>query len=226
MQDQLREKMAGEIALSEEPGRTIRKWREEFCVSQLQLARHLGVSPSVISDYESGRRRSPGIVIVRRIVDGMIALDTEKGSPTLRKYDIGKRAECIISMREFKKAVPAEEFIEIIEGRNRTSNLSMERDIHGFTALDSLKTITSLSSIDYLQIYGWSSERAFIFTDVHYGRSPMIAIRAHPLKPAMVVYHRPGKVDPLAVRLALLEEVLLVTTAMDMNEIITRLKER
>jgi hypothetical protein len=41
MKEQLREKMAGEIALSEEPGKTIRKWREQFKVSQQDLARPL-----------------------------------------------------------------------------------------------------------------------------------------------------------------------------------------
>ncbi len=75
MREQLREKIAGEITLSADAGKTIRKWREEFGISQQELARHLGISPSVISDYESGRRKSPGIVIIRRMVDGLIDLD-------------------------------------------------------------------------------------------------------------------------------------------------------
>ena len=52
MREQLREKIAGEITLSLDPGKTIRKWREEFGVSQQDLAKHLGMSPSVISAYE------------------------------------------------------------------------------------------------------------------------------------------------------------------------------
>ena len=64
MRDQVREKIAGEICLSDEPGRTIRKWREQFHISQQELSKHLGVSPSVISDYEAGRRKSPGIVVI------------------------------------------------------------------------------------------------------------------------------------------------------------------
>ena len=75
MKDQLREKIAGEITLSQDAGKTIRKWREEFHVSQQDLAEYMGVSPSMISDYESGRRKSPGIAIVRRIVDSLIELD-------------------------------------------------------------------------------------------------------------------------------------------------------
>ena len=48
----LSEKIAGEIALSPKPGQTIRKWRGVFGISQTDLAEHLSLSPSVISDYE------------------------------------------------------------------------------------------------------------------------------------------------------------------------------
>ena len=60
MVDEFKQRIAGEIALSSNPGRTIKKWREEFGLSQHQLADAMGVSHSVISDYESGRRKSPG----------------------------------------------------------------------------------------------------------------------------------------------------------------------
>jgi len=42
----------GEIAMSSEPGKTIRKWRSLFRVSQKALSRELGVTSSVMSDYE------------------------------------------------------------------------------------------------------------------------------------------------------------------------------
>lgn len=224
MREQLREKIAGEIALSADAGKTIRKWREEFGISQQDLARQLGVSPSVISDYESGRRKSPGIVIVRRIVDGLINIDETRGGRTLRKYDLGQRSECIISMKEFKTSMPATSFIDAIEGEIMTKSVSTDRDIHGYTVIDSVTAITSLSSLDYLQIYGWSSERALIFTGVKYGRSPMIAIRAHPLKPAMVGYHKPEHVDELAVRLATLEGIPLVKTDLPMQAMVEKLE--
>ncbi|MFQ3294432.1 MAG: putative transcriptional regulator, partial [Natrialbaceae archaeon] len=63
----LAEKIAGEVVLSTDPGATIRKWRTDFDVSQTALADQLDVSPSVISDYESGRRESPGIGVVERV---------------------------------------------------------------------------------------------------------------------------------------------------------------
>ena len=91
--------------------------------------------------------------------------------------------------------------------------------------MDSLKAILTLSSQDYLQIYGWSIERAIIFTDVHYGRSPMVAIRAHPLTPAMVVYQNPDNTDPLAIKLAEREGVPLVTTTYSVEELVKHLTE-
>src|SRR3989442_10635225 len=61
MEFPLREKIAGEIALSDQPGKTMRKWREEFRISQTLLATHMRVSPPVIFDYEAGGRPSPGL---------------------------------------------------------------------------------------------------------------------------------------------------------------------
>ena len=66
----LSEKIAGEITLSPKPGQTIRKWRNVFKITQTELAAYLKQSPSVISDYESGRRQSPGIQTVKRIIGG------------------------------------------------------------------------------------------------------------------------------------------------------------
>jgi putative transcriptional regulator len=224
VREQLREKIAGEITLSADAGRTIRKWREEFGISQQELSKQLGVSPSVISDYESGRRKSPGIVIIRRIVDGLLDLDSANGGRVQSRYSLGERSDCIISMREFAKSMLASEFAEVIAGTNLTKQVPLQRDIHGYTIIDSMKAITTLGSMDYLKIYGWSSERALIFTGVKFGRSPMIAIRAHPLKPAMVVYHKPEHVDDLAIRLATLEGLPLVRTDLSLPALVERLE--
>ena len=54
--------IAGEIALSEDPGATMKKWREIFTITQVELAKYLQITVSTISDYESNRRKSPGAV--------------------------------------------------------------------------------------------------------------------------------------------------------------------
>jgi putative transcriptional regulator len=222
--ERLKEKMAGEVTLSEEPGKTMRKWRETFHISQQDLSKHLKVSPSVVSDYESGRRKSPGVSTVRKIVEAILELDKRAGSPVAKQFESGEKHEAVLSIREFKAGVSSAVFMKEINGTNVTKDVSLIRNIHGYTVIDSLRAITSFSSADYLKVYGWSSERALMFTGVKFGRSPMIAIRAHPLKPAMVVYVQPEQVDELAIRLATLEGIPLVTTGMPVRDMIRKLE--
>jgi putative transcriptional regulator len=223
MRDQVREKIAGEICLSEEPGKTIRKWREQFHISQQELSKHLGVSPSVISDYEAGRRKSPGIITVRKIVDAFLQIDEKTGGAVLKQYSLAAKTDSIISIKEFAVEILASELVDKIKGENLTPAIQLEKHIHGFTVIDSVRAITSLSSFDYLMIYGWSSQRALVFTGVRFGRSPMIAIRAHPLKPAMVVYQKPDQVDELAIRLAELEGIPLIRTNLAVADLVDKL---
>ncbi len=220
MRDQVREKVAGEICLSEEPGKTIRKWREQFSISQQELSKHLGVSPSVISDYEAGRRKSPGIATIRKIVDAFLDIDEKTGGGILKQYSLAAKTESIISIKEFAHEVLADELVDRISGENLTPAISLDKHIHGYTVIDSIRAITTLSSFDYLKIYGWSSQRALVFTGVKFGRSPMIAIRAHPLKPAIVVYQKPEQVDELAIRLAELEGLPLIRTDLPAGDLV------
>lgn len=67
--DELREKIAGEITLAESPGSAMKKWREFFGVTQVELAKQIKVSTSTISDYESNRRLSPGVGVIKRFVE-------------------------------------------------------------------------------------------------------------------------------------------------------------
>ena len=224
MVDEFRQKIAGEITLSPDPGKTIRKWREEFGLSQHQRAEAMGVSHSVVSDYESGRRKSPGVNVIRKMVDAFIELDIQNGSPVISRYNPNYKLDCIISMEEFPGGIPMDRFIESFGGRNLNPDRVLTKSVFGYTIVDSIKAILSLGSEDYLKIYGSNTERALIFTNVHFGRSPMIAVRAHPLTPAMVVYVQPEKTDPLAVKLARLEGIPLVTTDLPVEEIVKRME--
>ena len=225
MINEFEEKIAGEIALSSDPGKTMRKWREEFGLSQYELAEAMDISHSVISDYESGRRKSPGVGVVKKMVDAFISLDIKTGSSTIAKYVSETKTDCIIAMEEFPSGIPMARFIELIDGKNLNQDQLPSKKVYGYTILDSLKAIMSLSSGDYSKIYGWSTERALIFTNVHYGRSPMVAIRAHPLTPALVVYQRPENTDPLAIKLSRLEGVPLVTTELEIAEMVKKFNE-
>lgn len=221
----LSEKIAGEITLSPKPGQTIRKWRSVFGISQTDLARYLKLSPSVISDYESGRRKSPGIQTVKKIIEAFIEIDEKRGGKVLHQYDsMVDTQEGILEIMEYPYTIPAIDFIKEIEGNILTSSeIGLKKSVKGFTLVDSVRTIETINSGDYNRLYGWSTERAIIFTGIRYGRSPMIAIRVHPVKPTVVVYHKPGSVDSLAVKLADRENIPLVVTNLSLEELKKRL---
>ncbi|HEV8360942.1 MAG TPA: helix-turn-helix domain-containing protein [Candidatus Thermoplasmatota archaeon] len=226
LRERLAEKVAAEICLSREPGHTIRKWREAFQLSQTDLAGMMRVSPSVISDYESGRRKSPGTTTVQRITYALLDLDERRGGRVMRSFaGLMDSDEAILDIRELFVPVKGSKFAEAIEGKVVANDEQMDRELKGYTIIDSVKAITSLSAFDYAKIYGWSSERALIFTGISSGRSPMVAVRVHPMKPSMIVYHRPEKVDDLALRLAKTEGVPLVVTKLPLDKLMANLKE-
>jgi putative transcriptional regulator len=220
----LKEKIAGEVVLSPHPGRTLRKWREDFAISQRDLARTLATVPSVISDYESERRASPGAQFIRKYVDALVTLDERTGSKVSNRYGMRPHSEGILGMREFSVAVPLKALADQLAAK-AVSRVDIHRDIHGFTLLDAPRAILSIDAAHFVEVYGWTTQRALIFANVKYGRSPMVAIRAHPLKPAAVVFSNPGRVDPLAIRLSEVENIPLLTTNLGANDVLERLEE-
>lgn len=94
----------------------------------------------------------------------------------------------------------------------------LDRDIYGYTIIDSVKAILALSGADFYQIFGSTTERALIFTNVSVGRSPMVAVRVHPLKPRLVIIQGPREIDTLAVQLAQVEHMPLVLSRMTSSD--------
>jgi putative transcriptional regulator len=224
MEIELREKMAGEVVLSPHPGRTLRKWREDFAVSQRDLAKTLETVPSVVSDYEAERRASPGAAFIRRYIDALLRLDTQNGGRVSQRLGLRPHSDGILGLREFAVAIPLRALAEKL-GAHAVSHIDLHRDIHGYTLLDAPRAILSIDASRFVEVYGWSTQRALIFSNVKYGRSPMVAIRAHPMKPAAVIFSHPNRVDPLAVRLSEVENIPLLTTPLGPSEVLERLEE-
>jgi len=210
--------------MSSDPGKTIRKWREEFNVTQKELSEKMHVNTSVISDYETGRRKSPGSNFIKGLVKALLEIDEERGSPVKLKYSLGTEKDVIVDIKEFFYDVDIQKFTRLIKGV-QVNKIEVKRSIRGYTILDSLNAILKLTSFDYFKVYGWTTERALFFTNVEFGRSPMIAVRVHPIKPAVVVYIQPKRVDPLAVKLAEIEGIPLITTDLSPQEIKEKLRE-
>ena len=130
----------------------------------------------------------------------------------------------VYDIREFNTGTAISKLIKDINGEILSGNEDiLERPIYGYTIVDSLKAITTFNVFG--DLYGWSNERAIFFSGVHYGRSPMIAIRAHPVKPRVVIYIKPKTIDKLAKKLAEMERIVLVKTELDEEKIVTILKK-
>ncbi|ARD84317.1 transcriptional regulator [Ferroplasma acidiphilum] len=194
------EKIAGEITISDTPGVTIKKWREEFGISQMELSKFMDVSPSVISDYESGRRKSPGANSIKKIVDALVKIDESRGGHLVRRYNSGIPSDALLDIKDYDHDIELRYILTKIRG-TPCSTANLKRNIRGYTMIDGIKAVLKFSYAEYTKLYGWSSQRIIFITDVSIGRSPMIAIRAHPLKPAAVVYVKPDNVDELAIKL-------------------------
>jgi len=225
----LAEKIAGEITLSQNPGDTLRKWRRNFGITQTDLSNHLKISPSVISDYESGRRKSPGIMIVSRIIDALLRIDESRGCNILRAYEnmwgdlLGLDSIC--SVCEYREPIPLAVMVEklsaaVVFGRTDIT-------IWGYTIIDSMKAIIELLPDQFQKIYGRSTARALIFTGIRSGKSPMVAVRVSNLKPGAVILQGliPSDVSPVAIKIAEVENIPLLTTPFSVDEISSALSK-
>jgi putative transcriptional regulator len=218
--DEVKKAMAGEITLSANPGASMKKWREIFGITQTQLAEYLKISPSTISDYESNRRKSPGIMVIRRFVDSLLAIDAAQGAWVSKKLS-HKEATDVFEVNEFAEPVTAKRVIDAIEGKIITNKRKVAAtSVLGYSIVDSLRAILELPVDEFPKIYGPTTNRAVVFTRVATGRSPMVAIRVTKLKPALVIYHGLDKVmDPVAKKISEVEKIPLVTTTMELDKI-------
>ncbi|MBC7129843.1 helix-turn-helix domain-containing protein [Candidatus Bathyarchaeota archaeon] len=210
----LARRIAGEIILSSRPGATMRKWRELFAISQTSLSDKMALSPSVISDYESGRRKNPGTRFVRRFVWALLKIDEERGSRFIREFAklTSSPSMAVIDIREFPIPVRTEYLGKAIKGEVAACVDVIVKAVKGYTVVDSTKAVETLSGHEYSQLFGATTERALIFTNISNGISPMLLVRMSSLKPTMVVFHG-TKPDDYSIRLAEFDRIPLIYSA-------------
>src|SRR3990170_5494947 len=189
----LARRIAGEIIFSSKPGATMRKWRELFAVSQITLAEKMQLSSSaVISDYESGRRESPGARFIRRFVLSLLQIDEEKGSRFIREFAklTSSPSMAIVDLREFPIPVRVEYLCKAISGEVVVPSDRYVKEVNGYTVVDARKAVEAFSGQEYAQLFGATTERALVFTGVEEPALAMMIVRVSSLKPRVVVFHR------------------------------------
>ncbi len=221
--------IAGEIVLSRNPGNAIQKWRSIFKIPQRQLADKMNVMPSVISDYESGRRKSPGILFIKRIVNSLLEVDRINGSKVSNEFQLlyskDVLSDAILDIKDYSEPVLLSEFARSIDGTMAGDVNEPDKPICGHTIIDSLKVIIDLSQSELTRLYGLTTEKAMIITNVNSGKTALVAIKVTNLKPSAVIFHGIKEVDPLAIRIAKTEKIPIVVSKMKtVDELISALK--
>jgi putative transcriptional regulator len=226
---ELAERIAGEVAMSEDPGGTLRKWRTDFEIAQSELADQLDVSPSVVSDYESGRRDNPGIRVVQRVIDGLLDIDEARGGSYIRQHarvlSAGFDADVVLDLREYAANVGLDRFYEAI---GATELVRGEWDtVAGHTVIDSIRAITRLTSEEFYQLYGQSTNRALVFTNVTRGESPLVALRVALPTPNAVLLHGIDESDVWdhAADLARIEGCSVAVTTTPLEEMLEGMRD-
>jgi len=207
VRNRLARRIAGEIALSENPGQAMRIWRERFRLPQIVLAEHLDISPSVISDYESGRRKSPGTSTIRRFVMALLALDERNGGQTVaafvRLMDVSLvDLNIVLAMSDFSSPITSKIFCKQLKCNILSGEKYLDKELYGYTLVDVERAVKELNSDEFLKLFGATTERCLLFTKVNTGRAPMIAIKSQEFKPALVILHGVSEVDRLALELS------------------------
>jgi putative transcriptional regulator len=224
--------IAGELALSSNVGETIKKWREIFKLSQKEISDAMGMASQILSDYEAGRRKNPTSEMIQKFVKALIAKEKERGSEILKKMLEEDSFSKYFDIHEFFVGLKGKAFAEIVGGKILAGAEKIEEmQLYGYTSIDSLKAITEVPAKEYMKMYGKTPMRALIFSQVETGRSTMIALKvsraATEMKPSVVVLQGivEDKVDPLAVKIAEAERLVLMVTKKPLEEIKSALSE-
>jgi putative transcriptional regulator len=211
----LARRIAGEIILSSKPGATMRKWRELFAISQTTISDKMALSSSVISDYESGRRKSPGTRFVRRFVWALLQIDEERGGRFVKEFAklTGSPSNAIIDLREFPIPVRVEYLCKALRGDVVACQNHHVKEVLGYTVVDGKRAVETLSGFEFSQLFGATTERALVFTHVDNGISPMLIVRMSNLKPRVVVFHSTFP-DENSIRLAEYDSIPLIYSSL------------
>jgi putative transcriptional regulator len=91
--------------------------------------------------------------------------------------------------------------------------------------VDAKKAVEALSGLEYVQLFGATTDRALVFTNVDAGSLPMMIVRVSSLKPRVVVFHR-NRPDENAIMLAEYEQIpLIYSVAPSVEQLVKSLRK-
>lgn len=160
----LKQEIAGEICISDNPGNTLKKWQNIFEVSQISLARAMKLTGSTISDYENGRRNNPSISFIQRFVNTLIDLDLKRKAIIIKKL-INIPQEQVIETKEFKKGIKLRHASELKDIEQINSKIHNE-PVFGISYLDA-NDIPDLEQNDLQKVFGKTNKRILYISNAN-----------------------------------------------------------
>jgi putative transcriptional regulator len=131
----------------------------------------------------------------------------------------------IIDLREFPIPVRVEHLCRGINGEVVACKEKTAKEITGYTVIDGKRAVEALSGSEYAQLFGASTERALIFTNVESCTLPMMIVRVSSLKPRVVVFHK-AQPDQEATQLAEYEQIpLIYSSAPTVEQLVKSLRK-
>lgn len=224
--------ISGEIVHSENPGGSMRKWRIIFKISQSCLAAEMNISSSVLSDYESGRRKSPGIFMLRKIVNALLSIDERTGAQIAARFSNNaswkKLSDVIVSVRELNPPRTVNEINLLLNGKIIASANTINKNINGYVIIDSasMGNMNEISSYDFMKFKNLVVSKALLFAGARHKESMIIPTKMANLRPEVLVLQGIKKLDELDERIASIENMPVIISNMSTtDEMIAALKK-
>jgi len=158
----------------------------------------------------------------------LLDVDEDRGGSRIRQYgrvlSAGFENDIVYDLREYSTALPIEDLYEAL---GATEIVRGDRDyVNGHTVINSIQTITRLSNEEFYRLYGQSTDRGLVFTDVTRGEGPLVAMRVVNPTPNAVILHG-IEADDLwehAGALAKVDGFSLATSTRDLDDALTDLQ--
>jgi putative transcriptional regulator len=164
-------------------------------------------------------------------VEALMSVDEERGGEMLMGFlhtgGSDAASSAVADIREFESGVGIDRFCRTVGAVPLAPAGHRAGSVYGYTVIDSVKAITELSFSELVKLYGVTTQRALVFTNITTGKGPMIAIKVANLRPALVVLHNIllSDVSGVAKNIASAEGIpIAVCNGPSIEELIERLK--
>lgn len=205
--ENLERNIVADIVMADDAGSVIRKWREVFGIYQSDLAKKMNVRSSIISDYESGRRKSPGAAVIRNMAEAFVSIGMNGDAVGNMQSTL---QDAIIDSGPMRTPKSLTEITTALSGKILSDDSCMKSILPGYVIVDSLRAIVTFSPAEFCEMHGIVSGKAVVFAGAERGRSPLVAIKVAKVRPGAVIFYGISQLDRVAEKIARTEKIPVI----------------